>query len=142
MKWALKNEYIHTAVPDCSNFSQLDQDLAIMANLELTEDEKEDLKPPSEGLSSGLYCQQCNQCVPQCPENIDIPTIMRSYMYAYGYSNLEHARKTLCSTGIQTFPCGDCKSCSVQCQMGFDVKTKILDIARLQDVPEELIGHG
>jgi predicted aldo/keto reductase-like oxidoreductase len=139
LKWALNNEFIHTAVPDCTNFDQLDLDLAIMANPELTEEEKEDLKPPSEELSSGLYCQQCSKCIPQCPEQIDIPTIMRSYMYAYGYSNLEHAKKTLCSTGIESFPCTDCSNCSVRCQMGFDVKTKILDIARLQDVPEDFI---
>ncbi len=142
LKWVLQNENIHTTVPDCANYDQLDIDLAIMANPELTEKEKQDLEPPSEELSSGLYCQQCSKCIPQCPENIDIPTIMRSYMYAYGYRNLEHARKTLCSTGIQSFPCTDCSSCTVRCQMGFDVRTKILDIARLQDVPEDFIRQG
>ncbi len=139
LKWVLQNENIHTTVPDCSNYDQLDMDLAIMANPELTEKEKQDLKPPSEELSSGLYCQQCSKCIPQCPEQIDIPTIMRSYMYAYGYQNLEHARKTLCSTRIQSFPCRDCTYCTVHCQMGFDIRTKILDIARLQDVPVDFI---
>ena len=142
LKWVLQNENIHTTVPDCTNYDQLDMDLAIMANPELTEEEKQDLEPPSEEVSSGLYCQQCSKCIPQCPEHIDIPTIMRSYMYAYGYRNLEHARKTLCSTGIHSFPCTGCNPCNVQCQMGFDVRTKILDIARLQDVPEDFIRLG
>lgn len=141
LKWVLQNENIHTTVPDCSNFDQLDLDLAIMADPELTEKEKQDLEPPSEDLSSGLYCQQCSKCIPQCPEKLDIPTIMRSYMYAYGYSNLEHARKTLCSTGLQSIPCNECARCTVQCQMGFNVRSKILDIARLQNVPEDLIRH-
>ena len=139
LKWALQNKNVHTTVPDCSTYDQLDQDLAIMANLELTEEEKQDLKPPSEDLSSGLYCQQCNKCISQCPESMDIPTIMRSYMYAYGYRNLEFARKTLCSTGLHSFPCNDCSNCTVNCQMGFDVRSKILDIARLQDIPEDFI---
>jgi len=142
LKWILQNENIHTTVPGCTNYDQLYQNLSIMGNLELTEEEKQDLKPPSGEESSGLYCQQCSKCIPQCPEGIDIPTIMRSYMYAYGYRNLEHARKTLCSTGIQSFPCTDCSSCTVRCQMGFDVRTKILDIARLQDVPEDFIRQG
>ena len=142
LKWALQNENVHTTVPDCSTYDQLNQDLAIMANLELTEEEKQDLKPPSEELSSGLYCQQCNECISQCPEAIDIPTIMRSYMYAYGYKNLEFARKTLCSTGLNSFPCNDCSDCNVNCLMGFDVRSRILDIARLQEIPEDFIRQA
>ncbi len=142
LKWVLQNKNVHTTVPDCSTYDQLNQDLAIMANLELTEEEKQDLKPPSEELSSGLYCQQCNKCISQCPEAIDIPTIMRSYMYAYGYGNLEFARKTLCSTGLHSFPCNDCSDCNVNCLMGFDVRSKILDIARLQEIPEDFIRQA
>jgi len=142
LKWALQNKNVHTTVPDCSTYDQLNQDLAIMANLELTEEEKQDLKPPSEEISSGLYCRQCNKCISQCPEAIDIPTIMRSYMYAYGYRNLEFARKTLCSTGIHSFPCNDCSDCNVNCAMGFDVRSRILDIARLKNIPEDFIRQA
>ena len=142
LKWVLQNKNIHTTVPDCSNYDQLNQDLAVMSNLELTEKEKQDLKPPSKELSSGLYCQQCNKCISQCPETIDIPTIMRSYMYAYGYKNLEFAHKTLGSTGLRTIPCNNCNECSVNCLMGFDVRSKILDIARLQDIPDDFIRQG
>ncbi len=142
LKWVLKNENVHTTVPDCSTYDQLNQDLAVMANPELTEEEKQDLKPPSEELSSGLYCQQCNKCISQCPESIDIPTIMRSYMYAYGYKNLDFAQETLCSTGLRSFPCNDCSDCKVKCLMGFDVRSKILDIARLQDIPKDFIRQS
>lgn len=139
LKWILQNENIHTTVPGFTTYDQLYQNLAVMDDLELTDEEKLDLEPPSEELSSGLYCQQCNRCIPQCPEEIDIPTIMRSYMYAYGYRNLELAQKTLRSSGLNSVPCIDCKDCKVTCRMGFDVRTKILDIARLQNVPEDFI---
>ncbi len=92
LKWVLQNEYVHTSVPDCSSYSQLMQDLALMSDLKLTEDELKDLTPPSKGKSSGLFCQQCGECLPQCPNDLDIPTFMRSYMYAYGYKNLAHAK--------------------------------------------------
>lgn len=83
LKWVLQNENVHTTVPDCSNFSHIEQDLSVMENLELTEEEMRDLEGPGGTASSGLYCQQCNECISQCPENLDIPTIMRGYMYAY-----------------------------------------------------------
>lgn len=141
LKWALRNENIHTTVPDCSSYDQLTQDLAIMSDLKMTEEEKQDLKPPSEKLSSGIYCQQCNRCISQCPENLDIPTIMRSYMYAYGHRNLAHAQNTLSSSGLSSVPCNTCNDCSVKCQMGFDIRTKILDIARLKDIPEDFFRN-
>ena len=139
LKWVLQNENVHTIVPDCSSYDQLDQNLGIMADLTLTEEEKQALKPPSAELSSGLYCRQCNQCLSQCPAAMDIPTVMRSYMYAYGYRNLEFARKTLDSANLSSIPCVDCSDCQVNCAMGFDVRSRILDIARLQNIPEDLI---
>ncbi len=141
LKWVLRNENIHTTVPDCSSYDQLKQDLAIMSDLRMTEEEKQDLKPSSDKLSSGIYCQQCNRCISQCPENLDIPTIMRSYLYAFGHNNLAHAQHTLSSSGLSSVPCNTCNNCTVKCQMGFDIRTKILDIARLKDVPEDFFRN-
>ena len=113
-----------------------------MTDLTLTEEEEQALKPPSPEMSSGLYCRQCNRCLSQCPAAMDIPTVMRSYMYAYGYRNLEFARKTLDSADLSSIPCVNCSECQVNCAMGFDVRSRILDIARLQNIPEDLIRQA
>ncbi len=139
LKWALRNENIHTAIPDCSSFDELHQDLDIMADLGLTDEELRDLDPPAGDTTSGLYCQQCNKCVAQCPENLDIPTIMRSYMYAYGYRNLSQARQTMDRVDQHGLSCKDCYECQVNCTMGFDVRGKILDISRIKEIPEDMI---
>jgi len=139
LKWALQNEHIHTAIPDCSSFDELQQDLEIMADLDLTDEELRDLDPPSEDTASGLYCQQCNKCLAQCPENLDIPTMMRSYMYAYGYRNLGLARHTMDRADQHGLSCKECNECQVDCTMGFDVRGKIIDISRIMEVPEDLI---
>jgi len=141
LKWVLQNKNIHTTVPDCSSFDQLHQDIEIMSDLSLTEEEKQDLKHVPGKLASGIYCQQCNQCIKQCRAKIDIPTIMRSYMYAYGHRNLAHAQNTLNSSGLSEFPCSKCNDCTVNCKMGFDIRTKILDIARIKDIPEDFTRH-
>lgn len=140
LKFVLANKNIHTSVPDCASFDHLNQDIEIMSDLKLTEEEEQHIKQEPEKLASGIYCQQCNNCVPQCPENVDIPTIMRSYMYAYGHQNLAHAQNTLCSSGLGSVPCNSCNICNVKCQVGFDIKAKILDISRLVHVPEDFIS--
>jgi predicted aldo/keto reductase-like oxidoreductase len=141
LKWVLRNKNIHTVIPDVANFDHLDQDLAIMENLELTDKDRQLLEPPAPDVSSGLYCRQCRECLQQCPEGIDIPTLMRSYMYAYGYRNLELSRKTLEMAGLTGNPCTGCRSCRVKCSAGFDVRGKICDIARIREIPEDIIKH-
>lgn len=139
LKWALQNEHIHTAIPDCSSFEELQQDLDIMADMVLTEDEMKDLILPEGDNTTGLYCQQCQGCLAQCTEKIDIPTMMRSYMYAYGYHNLRLACQTVHSASQKPLPCHDCRECRVDCAMGFDVRKKLLDIERIKKLPEGMI---
>ncbi len=140
LKWVLNNENIHTTVPDCSSFDHLYQDLGLMNDLKLSEEEKRDLKSPSEELSTGIYCQQCSKCIPQCPEGLDIPTIMRSYMYAYGHKNPAHAQHTFNIAGVPDKFCLGCSTCLVDCTMRFDIKSKIQDIARIRDIPREFVS--
>ena len=139
LKWALKNEHIHTSVPGITTFDQLHDDLSVMEDLQMTEEEKSDLKLADTDMPTGMYCQQCGVCRPQCRKGHDIPTAMRSYMYAYGYHNLLHAQQTLTASKLPRNPCAECASCNVRCKMGFDVRRKLEDIARLKKVPEDFL---
>lgn len=136
LKWVLQNENIHTIVPGFTTFDQLTLNMGLMKDLTLTADEKNSLVAYN-NQPADVYCQQCGQCVPQCPKSLDIPTIMRSYMYAYGYKNLHHAQQTLNIS--ESAPCNACDVCNVKCSMGFDIKAKIADISRLKNVPEEFL---
>jgi predicted aldo/keto reductase-like oxidoreductase len=137
LKWALRNEYVHTAIPGMIAFEHLELDVSVMTDLKLTPAEELDLKADGQ---MGLFCDQCRKCVPQCRMGVEITTIMRSYMYAYGYRNLRSAKETLEMAGLSGDPCGQCNGCTVNCTMKFDVKSKIEDIARLRDVPSDLIA--
>ncbi len=139
LKWALQDENIHTAIPSFKNSDQLYEALSVMENLALTPQEKADLQLKQGNSSTGLFCSQCEECIPQCPADLDIPTLMRSYMYAYGYNSPAKARETLDYIDLANVPCTDCESCSVKCASGFDIKRKVTDIARLKDVPEEFL---
>jgi predicted aldo/keto reductase-like oxidoreductase len=140
LKWALQDENIHTAIPSFKNVEQLYEALSIMENLALSPEEKADLQLNKDGSPTGLFCSQCEECVPQCPADLDIPTLMRSYMYAYGYKNPAKARETLDYIDLPNVPCMDCESCSVICSSGFDIKRKVADIVRIKAVPVEFLG--
>jgi len=139
LKWALQNPGISTIVSGMTTTEQVEKNLAMIKNLKMTDGEMADLKTALAYSDTGLFCQQCGKCLSQCPAGIDIPMIMRGYMYAYGYRNLMQARNTLTAAGMPPEPCADCNSCSVKCSSGFDVRGKIRDIARLAKVPEDFL---
>ena len=138
LKWALNNADITTAIPGFTTYDQLNTDAAVLTNITLTEGEKKDLKL---GLQTGgLYCQQCGTCLAQCPKALPIPDLMRGYMYAYGYRNLEAAHDTVASLKLPEDPCKDCSICSVRCASAFDVRDRVSDIARLGRMPGDLFA--
>jgi predicted aldo/keto reductase-like oxidoreductase len=139
LKWILQDENVHTTIPGISTFDQLELDMSVMEDLTLTPKEQEDLKLGQKTAMSGLYCAQCNRCRLQCRYNLDIPTLMRSYMYAYGYKNPAKARETLQFLDLSNLACNRCPTCRVKCTMGFDVRDKVIDIARIKHVPKEFL---
>lgn len=139
LKWVLQNENISSIVSGMTSLEQLKKNIAMLKNIKLSEQDLKELALASVDSETGLYCQQCGECLPQCPYNLDIPAIMRSYMYAYGYKNTSQAFHTLENTGISERPCANCTTCKVNCISHFDVKQKITDIARLREVPEEFL---
>lgn len=138
IKWALSDTNVHSAIPGFNNIEELEMYLSVMKDLKLTPDEEMELQAARR--QTGLYCQQCGRCVPQCPSGISIPSYMRAYMYAYGYKNCGKAKETIAEIALENPPCSECTSCSVACEMGFDVKTRILDIARVMDVPSDFLS--
>jgi predicted aldo/keto reductase-like oxidoreductase len=139
LKWTLQNETVHTTIPGITSFDQLDENLSVMEDLKLTPKEEEDLQLGQKMGMTGMYCRQCGNCLTQCDKGVEVPALMRSYMYAYGYRNLSMAKEVTASIDLSNIPCGSCDACRVRCSMGFDVKTKVEDIARIHGVPDDFL---
>ena len=157
LKWALQDKNVTMAIPGFTNFEQLDVCLDAVADLKFTPEEKAFIDQASAagaGKDSGkgpdkrarkgkktasLFCLQCGQCNGQCPQNLPIPDLMRSYMYAYGYRHPGLAKETLAELTLPENPCAGCETCTVNCRSGFDVGAKIKNIARLRTVPSEFL---
>lgn len=139
LKWVLKDKNIHTSIPAMVSFNQLEENLSVMENLEMTEEEKISLIPP-EDLQAGLYCSGCDECIEQCPQQLPIPDISRAYMYAYGYKERKKAQELITHLNIDDNACEECPECIVKCPNGFVVDEKIKDIKRIQNIPEEFLS--
>jgi predicted aldo/keto reductase-like oxidoreductase len=139
LKWVLQNPHISSIISGMSSVEEMRKNLAMIRDLKLTAGELEALKLAAASPELDLYCRQCRQCAPQCPAGLDIPALMRSYMYAYGYRNPAQARAALDTVEVGGEPCARCETCRVSCASGFDVRGRITDIARLKAVPPEFL---
>lgn len=135
LKWVLQDENVHTTIPAVSNYDEMREDLSVMEDLALTPQERRDLKLGEELGLSGMYCQQCSHCRPQCPAGLDIPTLMRASMYAFGHRQPAKARAMLREWKPADFSCTRCPDCRVQCALGLDVRARTVEISRMLGEP-------
>jgi predicted aldo/keto reductase-like oxidoreductase len=131
LKWVLQDENVHTTIPAFSNFEEMQEDLSVMEDLNMTPEERRDLERGTDLGLAGLFCQQCRQCQSQCPAGLEIPGLMRAYMYAFGHKKPQKARETLKGWSAAGLACRDCDACAVRCALGFDLRSRVLELAGL-----------
>lgn len=126
LKWVLRNENIATSIPGYTNYEHMREDFSVAYDLEYTEQEKKLLSDNNIKLSMG-YCRQCSKCLASCPDGVDVPTLMRTHMYAAQYGNFHQARLTLndipAGSGLKV--CQDCAACQAKCANTVDITRRI-----------------
>jgi predicted aldo/keto reductase-like oxidoreductase len=138
LKFVLQDPNVSTSIPGITNFDHLAMNARINYDLTMTKEEEGEI---AAGTSQGsLYCDGCNECVAGCRRQLPIPDLMRAYMYTYGYREPGMAHELIRELGVTSKPCGDCTSCLAQCRKQFDVRGRVADVARLADVPYELVA--
>ncbi len=126
LKWVLRNNNIHSAVPGYTTFEHMKEDFSVVGGLEYNESERKFLEECNVKVGMG-FCRQCGLCINTCPSKVDIPTLMRTHMYAARYSNFSHARATLgeIGKGAGLDACSSCVSCRATCSHSIDITGKI-----------------
>jgi predicted aldo/keto reductase-like oxidoreductase len=138
LKWVLNDPNVTTAIPGFTTFDQLKEDFSVVSDITLTAQDLKDLRLGE--TVAGLYCQQCGQCLAGCSKGLPIPDLMRGYMYAYGYRNLQAAHELVGSLDLGADPCGSCAACRAVCAKGFDIADRVKDISRLRAVPGDFFA--
>jgi len=133
LKWALKNEHITTAIPGFTTFDQLDEDMVVAYDIEFNNDEEKFLEDNGVKLAIQSVCRHCGQCAGSCPDKVDIPSLMRTHMYALVYGNPLMARQTLdgISDERSLEVCKGCNTCSSKCVNRVPIASRINDLKEI-----------
>jgi predicted aldo/keto reductase-like oxidoreductase len=126
LKWVLNDESVSTTIPGMTTFEQLDLNMGVMNDLALTGEEQRDLDVAA-SMRGTLYCQNCRSCVSTCPSGVEIPKLMRSFMYVKGYGNYVQARTTIAelpeNQGLNV--CRECSDCAASCRRDINIGSRI-----------------
>jgi len=135
-KWVLNDTNVCTTIPGMTTFEQLDFNFKIMSDYALTLEESRKLQQMSK-LENPLYCQNCRDCISSCPQKVEIPSLMRGYMYAKGYGNLIQAEMTMdvLPPEKSLATCTACASCTAVCRYGINIEGR-LDFLAAQGFPK------
>jgi predicted aldo/keto reductase-like oxidoreductase len=139
LRWVWQNPNITTAIPGFTSFDLLDNCLEAAHSPELSASDIQYLA----GLQNNelLYCQNCGKCVSDCTKHLAvIPTIMRAYMYNYGYRQPFLSKETLADLKLTGNECSGCVTCSVHCPSGFKVADKMAAIMPIVHVPDYFLA--
>jgi predicted aldo/keto reductase-like oxidoreductase len=140
LKWVLNDKNVCTTIPGITTFEQMDLDFSVMKDLTLSDQDNRDLKISSM-LKGPFYCQQCRSCVASCTKRVEIPTLMRAYMYAEGYGNLIQAELTVNELpekyGLNA--CRDCAICSATCPRGIEIDHRLSSLIAMTSVRLESV---
>lgn len=129
LKWVLNHDFITTAIPGFSTYEHLEQDFSVVHKLSYTVEEKAFLADRS-FAAQAEFCQQCGECSEDCPKRADVPSLMRSHMYAVQYRNLELARDTISgiAAGRGLDACQGCEQCKLACRNTVQIGKKIAQL--------------
>ena len=133
LKWVLNHDFISTAIPGFSTYEHLEQDFSVAKNLAYTEPEKKFLADKA-FVAQAEFCQQCGECREDCPQRVNIPSLMRSHMYAVQYRNVSMARRLLAKSepGRGLDACRSCVFCQARCRNTVQIARKIRQLQDLQ----------
>ena len=139
LRWVWQNPNITTAIPGFTSFDLLENCLAAAHSPKLQQSDIQYLA--SLQHNDMLYCQNCGQCAKDCSKHLaTIPTIMRAYMYNFGYKNPSLSKETLMELALTGNECSGCSKCTVKCPSGFKVGDKIAAITPIVNVPDYFLA--
>jgi len=130
MKWVLQHEAIASIVSSFGNYDHVNENLSVAYDINYTDEEKKVLAD-KKLIASLEYCQQCKQCLATCPYGAEIPTLMRTHMYALQYypgTGFPHEALAEIAPGHGLEACSNCESCTASCANTVNIPRKIMQL--------------
>lgn len=121
LKWILRNTGVAATIPSMVTYGQLEENIGAMGS-KMGWIDRKTLHRYGRLIDKTL-CRMCDDCLGECPKNVDILDVNRCLMYAEGYDDFNLASATYHRIAASQKPdaCLDCRRCVVRCRYGLNI---------------------
>ena len=137
-RWLATVPDVTLTLSGMSDMAQLKENIAIFDTLEpLPQSDVETLYAKAESLKQSVPCTACRYCCPECPNGLDIPSLLRSYNdLKLGFNFTPIMKVESLPEGKRPADCLGCGACAQACPQGIDIPSVLSDFAkRLSSMP-------
>jgi hypothetical protein len=122
VRFVLSNPLIHTVVPGMSKRSEVEANVPLgYIPQSMSPQEVSVLQEKVKELGF-TFCQGCGYCVPDCPEEIDIPEVFRLQTFHDQYGMTGYAKSTYRNRhAAKVDLCTECQSCMERCPAQLEI---------------------
>ena len=108
-------DYIDVAIPGMDSIKQVQQNINVLNNLELTEDDNKKIEEIRATLGS-KFCRRCEYCLP-CPVGVNIPQNFLLEGYYTRYNLKEWSKERYDGLQGKASECVKCGKCETKCSI-------------------------
>jgi aryl-alcohol dehydrogenase-like predicted oxidoreductase len=121
LAWVLANPGVSTTIPGMTTYAQVEENLRARGKRFSLVDRVALRRYAME--IGDRHCGLCGACAGQCPQGVDVPSVLRSLTYLEGYREKGLARSAYRSlpAGRNAAACSGCSSCLVACRLRLPV---------------------
>ena len=122
LRFVLSNPFIHTTIPGMSKLAEVEANVPLgYVPQSMSPEEVGVLRKKAETLGF-TFCQGCGYCVPECPEEINIPEVFRLQTFHDQYGMMGYAKATYRTRhAAKVDLCTECRSCMERCPAQLEI---------------------
>ncbi len=122
-RWVLSNPHVDALIVSMKSMEQIDEYLGASGSGPVRTTDLELLERYAQRNSTAHCRQGCNACAGACPENVAIPEVLRTRMYATDYEDVAYAREDYAKLAADGSACASCahQACLGSCPYGLAI---------------------
>lgn len=126
IKYILSKEYIDVAIPGMDSIKQVQENAAVLENIQLTKEDEQKIEEIRQSLGK-RFCRRCEYCLP-CPVGINIPSNFLLEGYYTRYNLKDWAKERYAATPVKADACVECGLCETKCPYELPIREMLKDV--------------
>ncbi|MGC8844170.1 MAG: 4Fe-4S dicluster domain-containing protein, partial [bacterium] len=130
VKFTLSFPGVSCVIPGLGNPQEVEEAVRAGEEFGALKEEERKIFERLKSLLVEPFCRGCGYCLP-CPQNIDIPAILRALLYATRFNLMERAKNMYAQQSVKADSCVQCGVCEERCPYKLPIREMLKSASSL-----------